>query len=296
MIRLKRSRKKADVPIELLGEKRREKELELLRHAAGGGDFDTEFWKSKGRQWKPAREQLFKETEWKCAYCESIKEKSREGAVEHFRPKSTYWWLAYCYENYLFACTICNSEWKGDHFPVDGVRLCGPACKPAMSATALEKLAGSCTPDPLGRGDGLSVKEFRIACRSERPRLLDPYVVDPEPFFKWLPVAAGTLSDGRPRWDVEAGPRNNRPQTVRVFEAARDYYGINRAELKDLRGRVYAILLDYRKTVDAIDPVTHPRARAIAEEGLRKLTSARCPYAGMARYFVHDEWRLLRRK
>jgi uncharacterized protein (TIGR02646 family) len=296
MIRLKRSRKQADVPVELRGEQRREKERELLRHAAAGGHFDSAYWKSKGRLWKPAREQLFKETEWKCAYCESIKEKSREGAVEHFRPKSTYWWLAYCYDNYLFACTICNSEWKGDHFPVDGVRMCGPACKRDMSEEELEELVCSRTPDPLARGDGMSMSAFRAGCLSERPRLLDPYLFDPKQFFKWVAVAAGTSPEGGTRWAVEAGPRNDRLQTRRVFEAARDYYGINRAELKELRGRTYAMLLTLRRIIEQIDEGTQPGALALAEEGLRTMTAAHQPYAGMARYFVHDEWGLLPRE
>jgi hypothetical protein len=186
MIRLKRSRRPEDVPAGLRGEKRKEKEMKLLRHAAAGGTFDDLFWDSIRAYWKPARGPLFDETEWKCAYCESPKEVESEGDVEHFRPKSVYWWLACCYDNYLFACRTCNSKWKGNAFPIDGTPLPGPSYLSGMSDADLEPLVGSCTPDPLDRGDGMTTKAFRAACQAERPRLLDPYLVDPEPYFGWV--------------------------------------------------------------------------------------------------------------
>ncbi len=43
----------------------------------------------------------------KCAYCES---KERRLQVEHFRPKSKYYWLAYSWDNLLLSCSACNSK------------------------------------------------------------------------------------------------------------------------------------------------------------------------------------------
>ena len=68
--------------------------------------------------WKAAKPQLKLETGGKCAYCESPTDTVAHGDVEHFRPKSKYWWLAYCYDNYLYACQICNQVHKGDEFPI----------------------------------------------------------------------------------------------------------------------------------------------------------------------------------
>jgi hypothetical protein len=296
MIRLKRSRRADDVPPGLQGEKRREKEMKLLRRAAGGGPFDDAFWDSIRAYWKPAREPLFRETQWKCAYCESIKERDREGDVEHFRPKSVYWWLACCYDNYLFACKICNSDWKGNAFPIDGPPLSAPCCLPGMDDTSLEKLVGTCTPDPLGRGKGLTMKAFRAVCQAEQPRLLDPYLIDPEPFFKWIANPAGTEPDGTTHWHVEVAPRNNRPRARLVFDAARDYYGLNRESLQDLRGRIYAHLLHLKQILETIDRIAQPVAWNETVGGLKGMTSARSPYTGMVRYFVYDEWKLLKRK
>jgi hypothetical protein len=295
MIRLKRSRKADHVPAGLQGEKRKEKEMKLLRHSAGGGSFDDLFWDSIRAYWKPAREQLFQETEWKCAYCESLKEQDKEGDVEHFRPKSKYWWLACCYDNCLFACKICNSEWKGNAFPIDGTPMCGPTCISGMGDAELDRLVGTCTPDPLGRSDGMSMKAFRAACLAEKPRLFDPYLVDPEPFFKWVAKPAESGPIGMSGWLVEVAPRNNRSRTKLVFEAARDYYGLNRASLKNQRGRVYTLLLRLKTILEQLNPMEKPVAWNEAESGLRFMMSAQSAFAGMARFFVYDEWKLLER-
>jgi uncharacterized protein (TIGR02646 family) len=53
-----------------------------------------------------------------CAYCQRNLPGSDRGDVEHFRPKETYWWLAYEFVNYLLSCTVCNSSLKGRKFPL----------------------------------------------------------------------------------------------------------------------------------------------------------------------------------
>jgi len=63
----------------------------------------------------------------KCAYCEVSVEAGAPTQVEHYRPKSVYYWLAYHPDNYVPACAWCNSR-KGNKFPLaaDGVRATGP--------------------------------------------------------------------------------------------------------------------------------------------------------------------------
>lgn len=53
-----------------------------------------------------------------CAYCGDLVGRTGED-VEHFRPKSVYWFLAYVYENYLASCRQCNSSRKGSKFDLD---------------------------------------------------------------------------------------------------------------------------------------------------------------------------------
>jgi uncharacterized protein (TIGR02646 family) len=50
----------------------------------------------------------------KCAYCE---QKVESFHVEHYRPKQTYYWLAYSWDNLISACAYCN-EYKSTNFQI----------------------------------------------------------------------------------------------------------------------------------------------------------------------------------
>lgn len=79
---------------------------------------------------EPSAQALYKAQHHKCCYCEQ-KIKLSYNHVDHFRPKGRaergpgstattgYWWLAYIWENLLFACPSCNSSAKKDLFPLD---------------------------------------------------------------------------------------------------------------------------------------------------------------------------------
>ncbi|MFN7131608.1 MAG: hypothetical protein ACK4N5_05960, partial [Myxococcales bacterium] len=91
------------------------------------------------RVWGRLRRVLREEASGKCAYCEVATASASWGAVEHFRPRSLYWWLAYESSNLLFACEICNSGFKRDHFPVRARRARGPQVpRPGLRASARE--------------------------------------------------------------------------------------------------------------------------------------------------------------
>ncbi|AXY60046.1 HNH endonuclease [Acinetobacter sp. WCHAc010052] len=51
----------------------------------------------------------------KCAYCESNEELLH---VEHYRPKKIYYWLAYSWDNLLYACFFCNTG-KNKSFSIE---------------------------------------------------------------------------------------------------------------------------------------------------------------------------------
>lgn len=53
----------------------------------------------------------------KCVYCE---QKIEQFHVEHYRPKSIYYWLAYSWDNLMLVCPLCNQS-KTDSFPLDGI-------------------------------------------------------------------------------------------------------------------------------------------------------------------------------
>src|SRR5262249_20038659 len=144
---------------------------------------------SKNSYWKNAKNQLEHESGGKCAYCEADTSVVAHGDVEHFRPKSTYWWLAYCYDNYLFSCQICNQTHKGDRFPIYGTRLESPlpsSLRFDVTKEDLRAIAAMLAPDPLDDSAGIPMATFVQAITKEEAGLPDPYLVDPEPLFSWI--------------------------------------------------------------------------------------------------------------
>jgi len=63
----------------------------------------------------------------KCAYCEeyitkvnaiNLRDKEEQShTIEHYRPKSQYWWLAYSWDNLLWCCVECNKN-KANNFEI----------------------------------------------------------------------------------------------------------------------------------------------------------------------------------
>ncbi len=133
MIRL---RPRPPVPNALMSEKVEKLKRELAEKVNAGaklkkGDFKSYIWLKDD-----VRESLYKHHKGKCCYCERKRELKRESDVEHYRPKAAiegeghpgYWWLAYEWSNYLYACKPCNQEHKGARFPLmdGGIRAKGP--------------------------------------------------------------------------------------------------------------------------------------------------------------------------
>lgn len=77
--------------------------------------------------WRATKPRLKAVSHDKCWYCEARQERA-DNAVDHFRPKSLYPWLAFELSNFRYACTFCNSvrtnpetgesAGKGNHFPL----------------------------------------------------------------------------------------------------------------------------------------------------------------------------------
>ncbi len=81
------------------------------------GKFDDAFVdRYKQDDVRDALERLY---HYKCAYCEFTMEQYH---VEHYRPKNTYYWLAFSWDNLLLCCPKCN-EFKGKAFEVQGSKV-----------------------------------------------------------------------------------------------------------------------------------------------------------------------------
>lgn len=274
MIRLRRSRAPSSISSAFRSSRLKVKIGKLIdlyyEAQASGQSLDFE-----GAGWKPAKGQLKAETHGKCAYCEASTATVAYGDVEHFRPKSVYWWLAYCYDNYLFSCQICNQGYKGNNFPFSGIRLAAPvmpAVKP--SGAALEAVVQSLALEATTLNDA----HFNGLWSGEISDLVNPYLEDPAGLFdydvdtakEWVEIRAG--QDAR---------------SARAFAAAHTFLGINRPELCRDRFLPYPTLVTARMAIGSTDPEMRKHGRAL----IINLQRAKQPHAGLARWYAR-QWGL----
>lgn len=275
MIALSRNRAVPPIDDHFVDNKRTEWEKELLTNQRKIKQGALEKHKFSSSRWKLAKEQLIEETHGKCAYCEAPTTMVAYGDVEHYRPKSVYWWLAYNYDNYLVSCQICNQKFKSDKFPYSGSKLRAPRINANTTTSYINTRAGTFTPDPLNLDgpNGLSVQAFEALHDTERPELLNPYFDDPTKYYAWQ--ADDTIRE------VELRPLN---QAAEPFvEAAEDDYGLNRQELKNLRYLTYNYYQFVKQVLD--DPGISPALRTSSEAMIQRMQADDAPFAGMIRYF-----------
>jgi hypothetical protein len=271
VIRLRRRRAAAYIPRSFQAPRLRASALKLAKiYYAGVGTGKFDFPSSA---WKPAKGTLKKDTGNKCAYCEASTAVVAHGDVEHFRPKSIYWWLAFAFDNYLFSCQICNQSFKGDRFPTVNPAIGAPAMPPVLpTGQALEDLLDSLVLDVTLLDDVL----LEGMWGAEDAALPHPYLEDPEPLFAyevddrneelWLRSAGGARAD-------------------RAFAAAETVLGLNREELLRLRYADYrTFFLFHAVTLGQIDTAT--RTQVINE--LRVQQGRLQPFAGMKRFFARN--------
>lgn len=95
--------------------------------AGGEAGGDLSEINKRSAIWRELKDVLADLSYDKCWYCE-VKQERSDNAVDHFRPKSLYPWLAFDKSNLRYSCTYCNSrrknpetgetEGKGDSFPL----------------------------------------------------------------------------------------------------------------------------------------------------------------------------------
>ncbi len=281
MIQLKRTRIAQAIAVGLRGARRKEKAIALLKQFYSGTfEFKSDYWKK-------AKDQLKVESNGKCAYCETPTDVVAHGDVEHFRPKSKYWWLAYCYDNYSYSCQICNQVYKSDKFEKQGAELVPPQNLPAIEPDDAEKalIAHLLFPDPLNDADGFPYADFKNVCEQEKPHLVDPYMFDPESFFKWEVLEVGTELR-----ELRIAARDETQQCQNAFRAAKEDLGLNRETLCKQRYQKYKTLETFKIAFESVEIPQQIRDAVKVE--LQKMTSNEAPFAGMARYFVKDVWNL----
>lgn len=224
--------------------------------------------------WSKTKKVLKAESHGKCAYCESDTEKVAHGDVEHFRPKSVYWWLALCVDNYNFSCQVCNQTHKSDDFPVNGKLLKAPKLPASLPKdAALKRLIARICPDPATVSDSaLLTKWFKEDCD-----LPNPYLEDPEKLFAW---AVSEINE-----EVHlVVPDKAKPRAKRAVKAAVEYLGLNRETL--IRGR-YVVYVDLQFALYMWQE-GNAKGKLKAESQIRRMCNSNRQYAAMTRFFARE--------
>lgn len=226
--------------------------------------------------WSPCKEQLHRESCSKCAYCESPTTVVSYGDVEHYRPKSKYWWLAYCYDNYLASCTLCNQKYKKAKFKIVHSQIKPPLIKKNSTDRYLEKIIDQITPDPIQEIDGVPWDMYCQQHSKERPLLLNPYIDDPKDYFGWEVVPENE--------SVRLVPLDAQNKLhKKVVKASEEDYGINRPELCFHRFEAYLVYCAARLISEDINiPDNYRNMQQRIRERLLRNEGA---YSGMLHYF-----------
>ena len=236
MIQLSRVRTNAAIPTSFRGATPRNRLVALMKEVRDkmiSGDQTPLKIKPK---WSVTKGQLLAETNQKCAYCESHTSAVAFGDVEHYRPKSVYWWLAYVYDNYLASCSVCNQRFKGKAFEFTGQAMQAPPITDQTTNDEIVELAKTFIPDPK---KAPAVAAFEQAHRDESPLIPNPYVDAPEKIFAWE-VLEGSE-------EVEVVPQPAFPNAAQIVDASERIYGLNRPQLTRRRFKQYRV---YRLSLD----------------------------------------------
>jgi hypothetical protein len=273
MIALKRDRIDALIPPKYRGagkliwdKKLLEAKREVLKGTLPKILFNSAFWTE-------AKEQLKKECSGKCAYCEAPTDSVAHGDVEHFRPKSIYWWLAYTYENYLFSCQICNQTYKSDNFPIAARLFPEPVVLATMTDVDLEKLLGQISPDAIEITKNYTLATFLKNHKQEKALLINPYYENPELYLAYQ--EDDTLKEVR----VIAPNATKKAFT----QAMIDNFGLNRPELLHYR---YGVFRAFRLIKIASKRSDLPADFIVAlKQNIEVSKANNQPFAGMIRFF-----------
>ena len=227
--------------------------------------------------WGKSKVQLLIESKNKCAYCEAPLKAVAYGDVEHYRPKSIYWWLAYCYENYLVSCTLCNQAFKKDKFPLADAKkkLNGPVLKENLTDQEIENLAINLNPDPINESEGMPYSEFFEVLKGEYALLVNPYYEEPEMLFEY--------SVENIKKEVTIVIKQDIENAKKIHKAIVENYGLNRLELSQLRYEWYDLYYTHKLVLTEDTVSKNLKDRAIQKINELKLDHS--PFAGMIRYF-----------
>jgi len=141
----------------------------------------------------------------KCAYCETHFNRSYI-KIEHYRPKSIYYALAYSWSNLLPICDICNTT-KSNNFEVDGISV-------VDDIRSLEKLQ-------------YVTEEFN---RIEKPKFLHPEIDEYRNMFRFdlkgKIIVKDTTDNHRMTYTIDNADLNEKALMLRRAKVLKDFTNI----------------------------------------------------------------------
>lgn len=272
VIKLSRSRGAADLHADFTGEGLYKKLRALVSARLQYGQA-MEF-KGVIGDWAKTKDQLKKDSHDKCAYCECSTATVSYGDVEHFRPKSVYWWLALCLDNYVYSCQLCNQQYKKAVFGIAGTLLTSPRLPAALPTDeqALRRLISRISPDPAT----VTESQLRNKWLAEDADLPHPYLEDPEPLFDWAEVHTNeeVLLVANPQASLRA---------QRAVNASINHLGLNRETLARRRFIFYQQLTAF---ITIWSASISPDLKDLALQQIKNICHDQHEFAGMCRYYA----------
>lgn len=222
--------------------------LELIK---AGKYIDQTIYSSRYKQndTQTALKDIYKN---KCAFCEQKLEQSH---VEHYRPKHTYYWLTYSWDNLLLACSTCNIN-KGIHFDL--------AESDSPPITFLDTLENR-------KKINISSSEYD---KLEKPKMVNPEVTNPYGMIKFQRDGIIDSDDIRFKYTI-------------------DKCNIDRETLNDDRRKILQIFeRDIRSALT--DTISVKEREIVIESIVRKfIRDTKDPefqFLGFRRYAISNQW------
>jgi len=228
----------------------------------------------KSSFWKSAKNRLKKESNEKCAYCETRFSVTGFGDVEHYRPKSIYWWLAYSYNNYAVSCQVCNQSFKRNRFPILGNRLAEPQVTAQSTDDELDDLSGKLDIDLKDISD-IDLNTFVFSHEAEDPLIFHPYYDEAKDSYAYKISVS--------KKEIEIIPANDSAKLL--VENAEECLGINRPEIKEMR---FLHSIPYWQNKRFLEGTLLPSQVKECQEFIDVFVSGTLQYTGMYRFFEHN--------
>ncbi len=187
--------------------------------------------------------QLVIDQHYKCAYCEcSLSLKYHD--VEHYRPKSLYYWLGHEWENLMYSCERCNRSYKKSQFPLaqGSVRARSPQ-------------------------DDLNL---------EHPLIVNPTTDEPSVHIKFNKyMAVGVTPEGEKT--IEVFHLNDSTECPELIDNRKQLYDLYKLELDKIKELEQLLLPNLtQQTIDKLN-----KAIELSNKSINNLGSPSRPFSGM---------------